>query len=101
MKTFKRRLNKDEIKKIKTLRKNGLSYQRIARIIGVNYFTVVYHLNKKFKEGVINRARKRKTKKDPEYMREYMKNRYHTDEKFREKKKKKQREYWRKKHKQK
>ena len=88
------------------LRKQGLSYPKIADKFGVSLSIVYYHLNPEYRRKYIEReGRRQKTKKVREYhakrwrseeyrrwRREYMRERYREDAEFREKMKMSQRQ---------
>ena len=91
------RLTKEDISKIKEL-KNKKTYQEIADLFNVSISTINYHVNLLHQQRVKDRNRKniltpKQEKNKNKYQREYRKKRYHEDEEFREKIKKRAREY--------
>lgn len=102
-------------KEMKELRKEGLSYEDIGKIMRLHQNTVRYHLNSKERKKVIERTqkynkkmtlkqRKEKSRKQLPYLIKYLKERYNNDKLFRKnfiemimKNFKKRREVWRKK----
>ncbi len=50
-----RKVNKKLLEKMKKLRAKGLSYKNIAKLLNVTDTTVMYHLNRKFREKFIRR----------------------------------------------
>jgi len=88
-------IDKKILTKMQHLREKGYSYSQISLELRINYFTVKYHLNEKYKERVKKRSRI-KTKSDKDYMRIYQAERYKNDPLFREKQKKRSRDYKRK-----
>jgi len=95
MKRFRwRKVNPTVLEKMKELRNSGLFYHEIAKKLNLSINAIAYHLNPKAKERKRIRARKdykRLTKKQKkaksqsrkEYIREYIMDRYHKDEEFR------------------
>jgi len=101
---------KEEIKLMKELRVEGLTYQAIADKMKIHICVVGYHLNPKTKQKTIERAVKRysglsKEKKKAlaqgrkDYIREYFKKKYNSNEEFREVHKERCRKYYRNKYK--
>ena len=88
-----RKVTPEKLWVMKTLRVQGKTYYEIAEIIGVNYATVAYHLDKNQRENTLKRARRSLVKKDAKpkneaeklYGTEYFKDRYHNDPIFRRK----------------
>jgi DNA-binding CsgD family transcriptional regulator len=75
---------------IKELAAKGKTRQEIAAALNLSLSTVAYHLDDGTRQKQLEASRKRhstwhKTEKGREWFRNYMKNRYHTDEQFREK----------------
>ena len=94
-----KRVTKEIKEAMKKLRDEGMTYKRIGENLGLTGSTVQYHLIPKYKKSVIDRAIKN-TKVwagKKEYQKKYMRNRYNTDEEFRERMKKHARNYWRRK----
>jgi DNA-binding transcriptional MerR regulator len=52
-----RRLDEETVKKILRLRKIGLSYKKIAEIVGINWQTVMYYCNPASRKSANQRAR--------------------------------------------
>ena len=46
-----KKVNQKIIEKIRKLRKKGLSYDKICEKLGLSYKTVLYYLDKKYREG--------------------------------------------------
>lgn len=91
-----RKVKPEDIEIMKKLRDKGLTYFKISLEFDVSPSTVQYYLSPGTKEGCILRARKfykkmnkeeikEKSKKRYDYLKKYMKERYHNDEKFRKK----------------
>ncbi len=55
----KRKVTKDILKKMKGLRKKGLSYDKISKILNLHSSTINYHLNETTKEKIKKRNRER------------------------------------------
>lgn len=90
------RLNQEKINKIKELKEKGLSHKKVAEELSISIQTVNYHINPKTKEYSINKSKefykklplekKRElAEKHRPYQRIYQKNKYHTNELFRNK----------------
>jgi transposase len=64
-----KKVNQKIIEKIRKLRKKGLSYDKICEKLGLSYKTVLYYLDKKYREGRRKywREKWRKDKKYREY----------------------------------
>lgn len=91
----------DEVKEVMSkLRKKGLTYKAIAKIVLLAESTVIYHLDPKYKKRAIKRMMEYQKERGDrtEYMKKYMSERYNEDEEFRERIKKHSREWWRRKH---
>lgn len=85
--------------KMKVMRKNGISDKKIAEIMKIPPSTVQYHLNPEQKQKQIERSVKNEKQRDRrKYMREYMSKRYKNDEEFKERLKKSNRDYQRRKY---
>jgi transcriptional regulator with XRE-family HTH domain len=98
-----RKVTPEMVKKMKELRKQGLTTYEIAEKLGVAQMTVLYHLNPKYRKKTILRSKKEyelkgKSSIDKEYIREYLKKRYSENEEFREKVKERLREQAKKRH---
>ena len=101
-----KKIGKKEDELMKKLRKNRLSYEKIAQQMNISQTTVLYHLNKKFREKFKSNQRKywkNNGKVRRKYMKEYQNNRYHNDPDYKKymqeqnlKNQKKNREYWKK-----
>jgi len=96
MRHFRYRKVTPEIEEeMRRLRRMGLSYPKIARIFGVDYKTVVYHLDEGQRKKALDQARmflarkgkgkRTRSEREKRYMREYYKDRYHNDPEFRRK----------------
>lgn len=102
MRIFNRKkVNETVLKKMKDLRSQNLSYDKISKEVNLHISTVMYHLNENYREKLkeINRKKGRGRKKTPEekaYNKEYQKERYTNDPQFRERQKKRSRDYQRK-----
>jgi hypothetical protein len=103
-----KKLNEQQIKEIKELAKNGVSYREISRRFGVKLEAIKYHLLPEFKERAkeLNRLRYKKMSsqekriyfdKKKKYQREYHRNRYNNDKEFRNKQIERAKEYQKKK----
>lgn len=57
--TRKRKVNPEIIKKMKMLRRNGMSYNKIARRLGLSVMTVYNYLKKKEKVGLVDRLKQK------------------------------------------
>lgn len=90
------KLTKQQIEKIKALRRKGKSIQKIANQFHVAVFTISWHTNPDFKDKIkeYQRERYRKMTKSQKkeyfgkkraYQKEYHKRRYNEDEDFRNK----------------
>jgi len=83
------KLSKEQIAKIHELRKQGLSINKIAKIMKFHYNTVYYHLSPKYRkykiEQVTRWIKKRGIKPKREYLRKYFMKRYHANSEFRAK----------------
>lgn len=100
MNQFRRKkVTKEILGEMKKLKETN-SYKKIAETFGVHVSTVMYHLNEKTRERIKERKRKNNKIKDIDkyrkYQREYQRDRYHNDEEFREKQKKKSFNYYKK-----
>jgi len=51
-----RRLDEETVKKIFLLRKAGLSYKKIAEILGINWQTVMYYCNPSSRKSAYQRV---------------------------------------------
>ena len=101
------KLTKKQISRIKSLRAEGLSTYKIAKIMGAAQSTIYYRtigdrdkLNKRRRRRYQKRTkeeRKEISSKMRKYQREYRKKRYWGDKKFREELRARAREYKRKK----
>lgn len=84
--------------KIKQMRSDGLTFEKIGEKFGISISTVAYHSDEKHKKKCIARAIKNRKPRDrTEYNRKYQAERYKNDPEFREKQKKASLENWRKK----
>jgi len=95
MKWKPRKITPELAEQMRKLKAEGKSYAEIAKMFNVRPSTVQYHVNAKYKQSAIMRARKSykmRKKKQPteeelarrrEYWRMYRYNRYHSDEEFR------------------
>jgi len=103
-------MDKKIIEEMRRLRVRGETFEEIAQKVGVSKPTVFYHLDKSYRKKMINKSletfkkktlkeRKEIYKKRLPYIKAYFKKRYWGDEKFRERVKKRAREYQRKKRK--
>jgi len=90
------RITKEQISEMKKLSKSGKKYSEIAKQMNISPVVVAYHLDGKYKIKLIERARKYRDKmsdeekkriyeSQKEYRKQYFKDRYHSDEEFREK----------------
>ena len=90
------RITKEQVVEMKKLMENGKKYSEIAKQMEISPVVVAYHLDKKYKIKLIERARKYRDKMSDEekkriyesqkdYRKKYFKDRYHSDEEFREK----------------
>lgn len=96
MKRYKyRKVSPDILVQMKKLRKEGLSYQKISKILDITPSTIIYWLKPNERTKTINRALKSREKLTKEELRkrekrylkrkrEYYNKRYHEDPKFRE-----------------
>ena len=92
MRTFNKRKITPEMKEeIRVLHDQGIKKKDIAKKYGVTPTTIGYHLSKEIKKKRLESVKeyqKNLTPKQKEerksYYRDYMKHRYNTDEKFRE-----------------
>lgn len=99
------KVTKEQIKRMKELRKEGLSFRKIATIMGIKWGTVGYHLDKesrkkswkKYWYGLPIEKRRKIRKRYHPYIREYQKRRYQEDEEYREKQKQRVKEYYKRK----
>lgn len=88
--------------KMRDLREEGWTFQRIANHFGVALSTAQYHCNDRYKRQTIQRVKrsptypKKRPYSDPNYIGKYVTNRYRKDEEFRERMKKHIRKYDRK-----
>jgi len=83
---------------MKDLRAKGFPYKKIGSILSISQSTVLYHLNKEYKEKAISRSIKNQKPRDrKEYMRNYQNKKYKENEEFREKQKEASKKNWRKK----
>ena len=98
------KLNKEQIIKIRELRKQELGLKEIAIKFKVSIPTILYHADESYRQKTINGVKRNWAKKSKsqrsevyktrnEYMKNYMKHRYNTDEKFREKAKERLKRY--------
>jgi len=71
------KLTKEQINKIKELRKEGKTYAELSKIFKVSFSTIYYHLNK---QKILNNLKKYKEKRAT-----YYKERYNADDNFRKK----------------
>lgn len=90
------KLTKEQIDKIKELKNKGITYKKIAEELNVSVQTINYHLNAKTRDYLISKSkefyknlplekRRELAKKHIPYQRVYQKNKYHTNELFRNK----------------
>jgi len=85
-KGYDKRTNPKMRREMARLRERGWTFQRIAERFGVALSTVQYHLNPEYKAKTKRRAAKlvrKHRRRNREYLRRYIKERYHGDEKFR------------------
>jgi len=99
---YQKKISDDDKIEIKSLKKQGWTYKRLAEKFGVSITTISYHLNPAVKVGTIEGVRRRRAlkkhtyrdkEKRREYMKQYMKERYHDDPEFRERIKEYHRRY--------
>ncbi len=65
-------MDKKTITVMKDLRAKGFPYKKIGSILSISQSTVLYHLNKEYKEKAISRSIKNQKPRDrKEYMRNY------------------------------
>jgi len=57
--TRKRKVNPEMIKKMKRLRRNDMSYNKIARKLGLSVMTVYNYLNKKENIGFVGKLKQK------------------------------------------
>ena len=81
---YRRKLTPENIEEMRKLREQGWSFEAIARHFNVSQPTVIYHLNPKTRERVIQRT-KEWIKKHQKRVREYWRKCYWTIPEFREK----------------
>lgn len=90
-----RKLKPEDVKKMKELRKNGVSVVRLAKMFNVGTSTIQYHTSKNQKEQNRARAmrsyrkmtkkeRREKSQKAQPYKSAYMRERYQEDSEFRQ-----------------
>lgn len=89
------KLNEAKISEIRKLRSEGNKQKEIAKVMGVSVSTISYWLlseekrRKKIEKGIkrfkgLSKEQRRKAyEKRKDYMREYQRRRYNTDEEFR------------------
>lgn len=83
-----RKITPENIESMKEMRDEGQTYKKIAEFFEVSMSVVQYHLIPEYKESSLKRAnesnkRRGPPKRDPEYIKKYIKDRYHNDEEFR------------------
>ncbi len=89
-----RKITPDILKKMKELRKQGLTYKEIGNKIGVTMSTALYHLSPREREMHTKRTMKyymkltkeqkrERERKSYDYKKKYYLERYHEDEEFR------------------
>jgi len=104
------RITNKQIKEIEKLGKEGKKQSEVANILKINVSTVWYHIDPERKKKKIQeqidyfrskslKERQRVYKQKTDYLREYMKKRYKTDEDFRERMKQRSRDYQKRKRK--
>ena len=105
MKRWRYRKVTPEMKaKMRELRRQGWSYQKIADRFGVTMSTAQYHCTDKYREQAIRRAKiqpnypNSHSHSNPNYDRKYMRERYREDPEFRERMKAHVAKSWRKHH---
>lgn len=102
---FDMKLTEEQIKEIRKLRKEGMLLRQIAGKFKVTSSTIRYYISEKERERVNKTARdcwknlSNEKKKEiylkrKKYMKEYQRNKYKNDEVWREKQKKRTREYY-------
>lgn len=90
------RITKEQVIEMKKLSKNGKKYIEISKHMNISPVVVAYHLEEKYKIKLLERARKYRDKmsdnekkriyeSQKDYRKQYFKDRYHSDEEFREK----------------
>ena len=90
-----RKVTPEMKEEMKEMKKGGMSYKNISKIFGLSKNVSIYHLNPEQRKKSIKRAlksysklskgfSKEKEKKRQEYKNDYIKDRYHHDEEFRE-----------------
>lgn len=97
-------MKQEMIDKIRELRKQGKKYRVISRELKIPLVSVIYNSSEENRQKLLqksinyfkNLSREKKSeiyKRRKEYIRQYLNKKYQTDEKFRELKKKYQKEY--------
>lgn len=104
---IKMKVIKEQIKEIRRLRALGNSYKEIAKELGISITAVQYHASdenrkrrneqsKRYFKALPDWRKKEIYKKRGSYILSYIKKRYHSDKIYRERIKKRAREYYRK-----
>ncbi len=83
-----RKIRPEDVVTMKNLRANGATFKKIAETFGVSMSVAQYHLCPEYKASSLARAIKAHKnrvpkKRNPEYIKNYIKDRYQNDEIFR------------------
>ena len=94
-----KKITEDIKESMKKLRKEGMTYKKIAETLGLAESTIQYHINPEYKKKQVERMVKynKGWAGKKEYQKNYRRKRYEEDSEFRERLKKHSREYWRRK----